>query len=128
MFVDKIFHGQTINQFGDGTSERDYTYIGDIVSGIIGALDHPRGCQVYNLGNGRPISLKKFIGIAADCVGREAIINIMPNQAGDVTRTCADITLARNLIGYEPKVSLEEGMKRTVDWYRDMVETMNDEQ
>jgi UDP-glucuronate 4-epimerase len=120
-FIHRIFSGITIDQYGDGSSERDYTYIDDIVSGVIGALDNPLGCQVYNLGNGRPISLKRFISIAADCAGKKAKINVMPMQPGDVPRTCANIDKAKKLIGYKPRVSFEEGMKRTAQWYKECV-------
>jgi UDP-glucuronate 4-epimerase len=121
MFIKRIFSGETINQFGDGTSERDYTYIDDIVSGVIGAVDNPHGCQVYNLGNGRPISLKRFIDIAAKCAGKKAVINVMPMQPGDVPRTCANIDKARKLIGYDPQVPFEQGMQRTADWFKSTV-------
>jgi len=118
LFIDNICHGRPIKQFGDGSSERDYTYIDDIVSGVLGALDNPKGCQVYNLGNGRPIALRDFIAIAGDCVGKRPIITEFPPQAGDVTRTCADISLAKDLIGYSPQVPFEIGMQKTAEWFR----------
>ena len=117
-FLHRIFNDITIDQYGDGTSERDYTYVGDIVDGIIRACDRPLGCQVYNLGNGRPISLKRFIQIASTCAGKNVKINVLPMQPGDVPRTCADISKASKLLGYRPKVKFEDGMKITAKWYR----------
>jgi UDP-glucuronate 4-epimerase len=116
-FVDRVSRGIAIQQFGDGSSARDYTYIDDIVSGVILALDHPQGYQIYNLGNGDPISLKRFIQIVEETVGAKALIEYLPDQPGDVPRTCADISKARKLLGYSPKTSFEEGIKRTVEWY-----------
>ena len=116
-FLDRISRGIEIQQFGDGTSCRDYTYIDDIVDGIIRSLDKPSGYQIYNLGNGNPVSLKHFIKIIEDTIGIKAIIKILPNQPGDVPRTAADISKAKTLLGYYPKVSFQEGIKRLVDWY-----------
>jgi UDP-glucuronate 4-epimerase len=118
-FIDRVFNGQPIQQFGDGTTSRDYTYIDDIAAGVIRAIDRPLGCEVINLGNGRPYLLSDFIALVEKCVGRKAIIEILPEQPGDVDRTCADITKARSLLGYNPKVSFEEGIERTTEWYKD---------
>jgi UDP-glucuronate 4-epimerase len=117
-FLHRIFNEITIDQYGDGTSERDYTYVSDIVDGILRACDRPLGCQVYNLGNGRPVTLKRFIKIASNCANKEAKINILPMQPGDVPRTCADISKASKLLGYHPKVKFEDGMLRTAEWYK----------
>ena len=116
-FLDRISRGIEIQQFGDGTSCRDYTYIDDIVDGIIRSLDKPSGYQIYNLGNGNPVSLKHFIKIIEDTIGIKAIIKILPNQPGDVPRTAADISKAKKLLGYYPKVSFQDGIKRLADWY-----------
>eukprot|EP00944_MAST-04C_sp_MAST-4C-sp1_P012335 g12335.t1 len=117
-FLHRIFNGVAIDQYGDGTSERDYTYVGDIVDGVVRACDRPLGCQVYNLGNGRPISLKRFIQISSQCAMKDVKINVMPMQPGDVPRTCANIEKAKKLLGYNPKVKFEEGMKLTAEWYK----------
>ena len=114
-FLHRIFNGVAIDQYGDGTSERDYTYVGDIVDGVVRACDRPLGCQVYNLGNGRPISLKRFIQISSQCAMKDVKINVMPMQPGDVPRTCANIEKAKKLLGYNPKVKFEEGMKLTLN-------------
>lgn len=117
-FIDRITRGRPIQQFGDGTTSRDYTYISDIVDGVVRAVDTPLGYEILNLGNGRPFELSKFIGIVEKAVGREAIIEMLPNQPGDVDRTCANIDRAKELLGYSPKVTFEEGITRTVDWYK----------
>ena len=105
-FVDKISRGLPIQQFGDGTSSRDYTYVDDVVQGIILALDTPSGYQVYNLGNGSPTKLTDFISLVEKETGKKASIELLPEQPGDVPRTCADISKARKMLGYDPKLSL----------------------
>jgi len=117
-FVDRVSRGLEIQQFGDGSSSRDYTYIDDIVDGVVRALDRPLGYQIFNLGNGSPYRLSDFIGLVEKNVGRSALIKILPDQPGDVPRTCANISKAQELLGYQPKVSFEEGIARTVDWYK----------
>merc|ERR1719152_84526 len=118
-FVDRVSRGLEIQQYGDGSSSRDYTYIDDIVDGCIRTLDRPCGYQVYNLGNGEPTRLKDFIDIVQRCVERPAIIKVLPDQPGDVPRTCADITKARSMLGYNPRTKFADGMAKTCDWYRD---------
>lgn len=117
-FIDRVFNGLPIQQYGDGSTSRDYTYIDDIAAGVVSAIDRPLGCEVINLGNGRPYLLKDFISLVETCVGKNAIIQIMPEQPGDVDRTCADISKAAELLGYAPKVPFEEGISRTANWYR----------
>lgn len=117
-FISRVSHGQELQQYGDGSTSRDYTYIDDIVDGCLRTLDRPNAFQIYNLGNGNPVKLSAFIDLVAQCVGRKANITIMPDQPGDVPRTCADITKARQLLGYDPKTSFEEGIKNTVDWFQ----------
>lgn len=116
-FIDNISKGIEIQQFGDGTTERDYTYIDDIVDGVIRALDMPMGYQIFNLGNGNPCKLSDFISLIEKYTKKYAKIKKMPLQLGDVHRTCANISKARQLLGYNPITSLEEGIKRTVEWY-----------
>ena len=98
-FLDRASRGIPIDQYGDGSSERDYTYVDDIVSGVVRAMDRPAGVQVYNLGNGRPITLKRFIGLVSDVAApvNGLCINYMPDQPGDVKRTCADISKAKTM-------------------------------
>eukprot|EP00301_Raphidiophrys_heterophryoidea_P024477 c7962_g1_i1.p1 GENE.c7962_g1_i1~~c7962_g1_i1.p1 ORF type:complete len:605 (+),score=108.31 c7962_g1_i1:146-1960(+) len=116
-FIDRIFRGLPIDQFGDGDSERDYTYVDDIVQGVLGACDHLLGCSVFNLGNGSPVLLRDFIATIENLIGKKAIINQLPNQPGDVPRTCADISLAREKLGYNPQTSIFNGLQKTVAWY-----------
>ena len=111
--------GREIQQYGDGSTSRDYTYISDIVDGVVKSIDRPLGYKVLNLGNGRPYKLKNFIKLVEESVGRDAIIELCPDQPGDVERTCADISSARELLGYNPEVTFEEGIARTVEWYKE---------
>lgn len=120
-FIDRISRGVAVQQFGDGSSSRDYTYIDDIVDGVVRALDRPLGYQVYNLGNGTPVGLTDFIHMVEECVHKEAKIQIMPEQPGDVPRTCADISKARTLLGYSPRTSFRDGIRKTVEWYQQAV-------
>ena len=117
-FIDRIYNGDAIQQYGDGLSSRDYTYISDIVDGVIRAIDRPLGYQIFNLGNGKPVYLKDFISLVETNVKRKAAIEFLPPQLGDVDRTCADISKANKLLGYEPRVSFEEGIRHTVEWYK----------
>lgn len=116
-FVDRVSRGEQLFQFGDGSTSRDYTFISDIVDGCIRTLDRPSGFQIYNLGNGSPVKLKDFISLVEDTVGRKANIKILPEQPGDVPRTCADISKAKEMLGYNPSTTFAEGIKKTVQWY-----------
>eukprot|EP00595_Chromulina_sp_UTEXLB2642_P001604 CAMPEP_0196763230 /NCGR_PEP_ID=MMETSP1095-20130614/3668_1 /TAXON_ID=96789 ORGANISM="Chromulina nebulosa, Strain UTEXLB2642" /NCGR_SAMPLE_ID=MMETSP1095 /ASSEMBLY_ACC=CAM_ASM_000446 /LENGTH=420 /DNA_ID=CAMNT_0042115977 /DNA_START=144 /DNA_END=1406 /DNA_ORIENTATION=- len=117
-FIDRIYNGLPIQQYGDGSTSRDYTYIDDIVDGVVLSIDKPLGYEVINLGNGRPYLLKDFISLVETCVDKKAVIQVMPEQPGDVERTCADISKASNLLGYKPKVTFEEGISRMAEWYK----------
>ena len=108
-------------QFGDGSTSRDYTYITDIVDGVIRSLDRPAGYQIYTLGNGSPVSLSSFIKLVEESVGTPAKIRICPEQPGDVPRTSANVTKAREMLGYDPSVSFADGIRKTVAWYQDRV-------
>eukprot|EP00608_Synchroma_pusillum_P008392 CAMPEP_0198428816 /NCGR_PEP_ID=MMETSP1452-20131203/6798_1 /TAXON_ID=1181717 /ORGANISM="Synchroma pusillum, Strain CCMP3072" /LENGTH=389 /DNA_ID=CAMNT_0044149213 /DNA_START=79 /DNA_END=1245 /DNA_ORIENTATION=- len=116
-FIDRVSRGVEIQQFGDGTTSRDYTYVDDIVDGVVRALDRPRGYQVYNLGNGSPVMLRDFISLVERSTGKLARVRVMPEQPGDVPRTCADVSKARRMLGYNPRISFEEGIRRTAEWY-----------
>lgn len=117
-FIDRISRGLEIQQFGDGSSSRDYTYISDIVDGVVRAIDRPHKYEVYNLGKGDGTSLKQFISLVQKHVGKKAAVKVMPDQPGDVPYTCADVTKAQHFLGYKPKVSFEEGIRRTAEWYK----------
>lgn len=117
-FIDRVSRGMEMQQFGDGSSSRDYTYITDIVDGVIRAIDRPYSYQVFNLGKGSGTSLKEFISIVEKHVGQKAIVKVMPDQPGDVPYTCADVSKAKALLNYEAGVSFDEGIRRTVEWYK----------
>jgi len=123
-FIHRVFNGITIDMYGDGSSERDYTYIDDIANGVILALDKPLGNEVLNLGRGTPVNLSTFISTIERLCGRKAIINRMPMQPGDVPRTSCDTTKAKRLIGYEAKVALDDGLFNTVQWYKNYQENL----
>jgi len=117
-FIDRVSRGMEIQQFGDGSSSRDYTYISDIVDGIVRAVDRPHPYEVFNLGKGNGTSLKDFIHLVQKYVGKSAKINVLPNQAGDVPYTCADVSKAQRMLGYKSKVSFEDGIRMTAEWYK----------
>eukprot|EP00984_Skeletonema_dohrnii_P001294 scaffold401_cov144-Skeletonema_dohrnii-CCMP3373.AAC.5 len=116
-FIDRVSRGLELQQFGDGSSSRDYTYIDDIVDGVLRAIDRPHKYEMINLGKGSGTSLKEFLDIVQSHVGKKAIIKIMPDQPGDVPYTCADVSKAYDLLGYRATVPFSEGIRRTVDWY-----------
>ena len=116
-FIDHVSRGLELQQFGDGSSSRDYTYIDDIVDGVVRSIDRPYKYEIINLGKGSGTSLKEFLHIASKYVGKRPIIKIMPDQPGDVPYTRADVSKANELLGYKATVSFDEGMRRTVDWY-----------
>ena len=116
-FTRMISAGEPIPVFGDGSSRRDYTYIDDIVAGVIAALDRNEGYEIYNLGNHRMVSLGELVDAIGRAVGKEPIIDRQPNQPGDVSTTCAEISHAQKRLGYEPKTPLEEGLKNFVEWF-----------
>ena len=118
-FTRKIDHGIAIDQFGDGSTERDYTYIDDIVQGIQGAIDYQGELfDIFNLGESETTTLSQLIAKLEDAVGKKAVINFLPEQLGDMPRTFADISKARRLLGYAPKTSIAEGIPKFVEWYR----------
>jgi len=117
-FSDLISRGEKIPKYGDGSTERDYTYVDDIVSGIIAAIDRPQPFEIINLGNNKPVTLNDFIGVVEATVGQKAKIKQMDVQKGDVPRTYADVSKAERLLGWKPTTNLEEGMKKFYEWYK----------
>jgi UDP-glucuronate 4-epimerase len=117
-FIDRVSRGVEIQQFGDGSSSRDYTYIDDIVDGVVRSIDRPYAYEVFNLGKGSGTSLKDFIDLVQKYVEKPAIVRVMPDQPGDVPYTCANVSKASVLLGYTSKVSFEEGIKNTARWYK----------
>mmetsp|Transcript_23028 Transcript_23028/g.48261 ORF Transcript_23028/g.48261 Transcript_23028/m.48261 type:complete len:425 (+) Transcript_23028:197-1471(+) len=120
IFTDKISHNETIRVFNHGKSRRDFTYVGDIVQGIVHSLFVNTGRpELVNLGNGRPVVLADFVRIVEERVGRKARIHSVGMQKGDVPTTYADISKARFLLGYNPTTTIEEGITSFVGWFRD---------
>lgn len=113
-FLTKIKNGEPIQKYGDGSTQRDYTFIGDIIDGIVRIHDRMdnMNCTVYNLGNSCPVSLNNIISTCETITGKTANIEQHPDQKGDVPYTFADITKAQNDLGYEPKTSLEDGLRK----------------
>ena len=118
-FTRHIFEGLPIEVFGDGSTSRDYTYIDDIVNGLINSLDLVCGYEIINLGNSYPVKLDRLIRMIQEASGREAGIRYTELQPGDVPATFADIEKARKLIKYKPGTTIEEGLGLFMDWYKE---------
>jgi UDP-glucuronate 4-epimerase len=118
-FARLIHQGERIPLYGDGTSRRDYTYIDDIIGGIMGAVRNLRGYDIFNLGESQTVPLRELIFLLEEALGKKAEVEELPEQPGDVPITYADITKARRLLGYDPKVSIAEGVGQFVRWFRD---------
>jgi UDP-glucuronate 4-epimerase len=117
-FTRKIHAGEPIDQFGDGTTRRDYTSIDDIIQGTMAALKYDGAMfDVFNLGESETIQLRDLIAAIEKALGKKAKINRLPEQPGDMPLTCADISKARKLLGYSPKTKFEEGLPKFVDWF-----------
>ncbi len=117
-FASLMLRGEPLPIYGDGSSLRDYTYIDDCVEGIMAALERPFPFEVFNLGSGRTVPLMRVVELLAEALGIEPRIEHLPEQPGDVPVTFADISKARDLLGYRPRTSLEEGIRRFVQWLR----------
>jgi UDP-glucuronate 4-epimerase len=119
-FTRLMDEGIAIPVFGDGMTCRDYTYIDDIIAGILAALVYDKTCyEVINLGNSDTVSLNKLIAVLESTLGKTAKLNRLPQQPGDVPRTFADITKARQLLNFRPSMSIEAGILKFVEWYRE---------
>lgn len=132
LFAERILNGRPIDVFNNGEMKRDFTYIDDIVAGVIACIDNPPSDdnqpkaggsvsphRIYNIGNNRPERLMRLIEVLEDACGRRADKRFLPMQAGDVHETYADIDAIRDELGYRPATSIEVGVPRFVDWYRD---------
>jgi len=117
-FTRRIYAGQPIDQFGDGTTRRDYTYIDDVIQGTMAALQYegPR-FDIFNLGESETIQLKDLIVAIENALEKKAKVNQLPEQPGDMPLTCADISKARKLLGYKPTTRFSEGLPRFIDWF-----------
>ncbi len=117
-FVRLMYAGEPIPMFGDGTTSRDYTFIADIVRGVLAAVERDMPWAVINLGSSRPVKLRELIAALERVTGIEAQINQLPAQPGDMPHTYADITRARELLGWEPEVALDDGLAAFLQWWR----------
>jgi UDP-glucuronate 4-epimerase len=119
-FIQLIETGRDVPFYGDGNSGRDYTFIDDIVQGVVASVDRVAGCEVINLGGDEPVTLNEMVQTIERVLGKQARLQRLPEQPGDVPRTMADISKARKLLGYEPHTGFEEGVAKQVEWYRTM--------
>ncbi|MEA3263314.1 MAG: GDP-mannose 4,6-dehydratase [Pseudomonadota bacterium] len=132
MFTQKILAGTPIPVFNNGEMHRDFTYVADIVAGVVACLDNPppddgtekaggstKPHRLYNIGNSRSEHLMKVVGLLEECCGRKAVIDFQPMQAGDVPATFADVSAISGDLGYAPTTSIEVGVPNFVRWYRD---------
>jgi UDP-glucuronate 4-epimerase len=121
-FTQRLFAGDPIPVFGDGSMERDFTYVDDVVTGVVGSVDYVIAEQTFailNLGESEPVRLGDLVTALEAATGRQARIDRRPVPPGDVERTFADVSRARKMLGYAPGVDLDEGLKRFVAWYRE---------
>jgi UDP-glucuronate 4-epimerase len=116
-FAQLIRQGEPLPVFGDGSTARDYTYITDTLEGIIACTGKEFGYQVYNLGESQTVKLSRLIELLEGALGRKALIRRLPMQPGDVPLTCADISKAREQLGYNPRVPIEKGIGLFVNWF-----------
>jgi UDP-glucuronate 4-epimerase len=122
IFADAILRGRPIKLFNSGNMSRDFTYIDDVVTGVVAAADSPLGGEqahrIYNLGNSQPVNLMDMVAILERLLGRKAELDLMPAQPGEVPTTCADTSAIEADFGFRPNTPLEVGLKRFVDWFR----------
>lgn len=117
-FIKNIYHGKPITIYGDGTQKRDFTYVDDIAEGTLKCLG-VEGYEIFNLGNDRPVELMHLIRLIEDGIGKKAIIKWEKRHPADMPATWADITRSKELLGWTPKTSLEEGIQKTIQWFYD---------
>jgi UDP-glucuronate 4-epimerase len=117
-FVRNALEGVPIPFYGDGTTRRDYTYIDDIVDGVVRAIDACEGYEIYNLGESRTTSLAELVELIGEVCGVEPVLDRQPMQPGDVVVTYADVSKAKAELGYRPSTTVREGLERFVEWYR----------
>jgi len=124
LFAQRIFAGEPIDLFAEGKYRRDFTYIDDIVEGVVKVLLYPPKdrptppFRILNLGHHRPVEVRLFVEMLASLIGKPAKLNLLPPQPADVPETCASLEKVAEAIGYAPKTALEDGMRAFVDWYR----------
>jgi len=119
-FTRLIDRGVPLPRFGDGSTSRDYTYISDIIAGVMRAVERVQGYEIINLGGSHTTRLQDLIALLEARIGKKAVVEPQPDQPGDVVTTWADVAKAQRLLGYSPEVSIEEGLNQFVEWYRKM--------
>lgn len=119
--MDSIFFGHEVPLYNSGNMHRDWTFVSDVVQGVVSAVDRPCGYEVINLGRGEPVSLAEFVHVIEECVGQKANVVSAPMPEADIVSTCADISKARELLGYDPQCSVREGVGRFWAWYQKSV-------
>ena len=117
-FAHLIEENKEVPLFGDGSMQRDYTYIDDVVAAFERALEYNCSFEIFNLGNSRPVRLDYMVQTLEEALGKKAVRKPLPPQPGDMLVTYADLTKSRRLLGYEPQVGFEEGIRRFVEWLR----------
>jgi len=118
LFTRAIDAGEPITLFGDPASSRDYTYVDDIIDGVMASIERVNGYRIYNLGESKTVPLAHLVELIGEALGKKPIVRRAPAQPGDVSRTFADISRAREELGYDPHVKIEEGVRRFVAWFK----------
>jgi UDP-glucuronate 4-epimerase len=125
LFAKAISEGKPIKLFNEGRNRRDFTYVDDIVDGVVKVLLYPPAelrvppFRIFNIGHNRPVEVVLFVQMLEQLLGKKALVELAPPQPGDMVETCANIDRLRGAIGFEPKVTLEEGLRHFVDWFKD---------
>lgn len=117
IFTDKIFRGESIDVYNHGDMKRDFTYIDDIVEGVILSINKKFNFEIFNLGNNTPVNLLDFVNILEEKIGKRVEKKMLPLQPGDMKVTFADISKSQKLLGFNPKIDINEGIRRFVEWY-----------
>jgi len=118
-FTRQILNGEQVEIYGDGSSSRDYTYIDDIISGVINCIDNIKGFEIINLGNSKTVKLMDLVGLIENITGKKANLKFLDNQPGDVFITYADIRKARKMLKYSPETNINEGLIKFISWYKE---------
>ena len=116
--LDNIFFGQAVPLYNSGNMHRDWTFVSDIVHGVVSAVDRPFGYEILNLGRGEPVPLAEFVRVIEECVGQKANVVSAPMPEADIVSTCADISRAQELLGYAPQIPVREGISLFWGWYQ----------
>ncbi len=116
-FTRAIDQGEPVTLFGDGTTRRDYTYVGDIVEALVTLADQSFGFEIFNIGNSQVVELRQLVALIEKCLNKKANIIWKPEQPGDVPVTYSDISKAQKMFGYQPATNIEDGIKKFVEWY-----------